>query len=88
MKKSLPAISGPPCPPDNQKNESKTPEKNQSALSAPMRAQPGLANYTCPSGKLHFEFAGYFAFGAAVFVSVVAAVTVANHDVPLMLGGF
>ena len=40
------------------------------------------------SGKLHSRFAGYMAFGAAVLVSMIAAVTVASHDVPLMLGGF
>lgn len=40
------------------------------------------------SGKLHSRFAGYMAFGAAVFVSLMAAATVAIHDVPLMLGGF
>ena len=40
------------------------------------------------SGKLHSGFAGYMAFGAAVLVSVIAAATVASHDVPLMLGGF
>jgi len=28
------------------------------------------------------------AFGAAVFVSLMAAATVASHDVPLMFGGF
>ena len=40
------------------------------------------------SGKLHSGFAGYMAFGAAVFVSVMAAAAVASHDLPLMLGGF
>lgn len=40
------------------------------------------------SGKLHSRFAGYMAFGAAVFVSLMAAATVASHDVPLLLGGF
>lgn len=40
------------------------------------------------SGKLHSRFAGHMAFGAAVLVSLVAAATVASHDVPLMLGGF
>ena len=40
------------------------------------------------SGKLHSRLAGYMAFGAAVLVSVIAAATVASHDVPLMLGGF
>ena len=40
------------------------------------------------SGKLHSSFAGHIAFGAAVFVLLMAAATIASHDVPLMLGGF
>jgi hypothetical protein len=40
------------------------------------------------SGKLHPRFAGHIAFGTAVFVSLMAAATIASHDVPLILGGF
>ena len=41
------------------------------------------------SGKLHSSrFGGYMAFVAAACVSIMAAATVASHDLPLMLGGF
>ena len=43
---------------------------------------------TYQSGKLHSRFAGYMVFGAAVFISLMAAAAVASHDLPLMLGGF
>jgi len=88
MKKSPPAISGPPFPPDNLANRCRTLKKNQPALSAQMKAPRVHASYTCRSGKLYSQFAGYLAFGAAVFASVAAAVAVASHNVPLMLGEF
>lgn len=53
-----------------------------SSLSLP----PG-ARRARQSGRLHPRLASCLAFLAAVFVSLLAAATVASHDVPLMLGG-
>jgi len=49
--------------------------------------QQGANARVCQSGKFDSEFAPYIAFVIAVFVSFIAAVTVASHDLPFMLGG-
>ena len=40
------------------------------------------------SGKIDFRLATCMAFGAVVFVSLMAAAVVASHDMTLMPGGF
>lgn len=39
-------------------------------------------------GKLHAQLAAFMAFLTAVLLCVMAAATVASHDLPLLLGGF
>lgn len=87
MNQSLPAVSVPAGLPVNLAAERKTPVKDDAP--AIKREGRSIARARArQSGKLHSRFAGYMAFGAAVFVSMIAAATVASHDVPLMLGGF
>jgi len=84
----LPAISTPVQDPVNPTGECKKTVKGGAAPDA-HREEKRTSGYRArQSGKLHSRFAGYMAFGAAVFVSLMAAATVASHDVPLMLGGF
>lgn len=88
MNKSLPAVSVPVGPPVNLAVECKKPVEDGLAPAAKCEGQRVARVRARQSGKLHTRFAGYMAFGAAVFVSMIAAATVASHDVPLMLGGF
>ena len=88
MKKSLPAFSHPACQPVRQASECvvfdgsrPTPARQPQQLQAARRGAR-------QSGKIHSLFAACMAFGAAVVVSLMAAVAVAGHDMPLMLGGF
>jgi len=48
--------------------------------------QQGATARKCQSGKFYSRFAPYIAFVIAVLVSFIAAVTVASHDLPFMLG--
>lgn len=68
-------------PPDARRAEDKD------ACSGKLQASSSLVMRGRQSGRLHPRLAPYLAFLAAVFVSLVAAATVASHDVPLMLGG-
>ena len=88
MKKSLPAISITAGLPVNTAVECNKPVKDGPAPTTKREGQRIARFRTRQSGKLHSRFAGYLAFGAAVCVSMIAAATVASHDVPLMLGGF
>ena len=86
MNKSLSAVSVPVSQPASLAAERKKPvQGGQTAKREEQRIRGFIARQ---SGKLHSRFAGHMAFGAAVFVSMIAAATVASHDVPLMLGGF
>ena len=88
MKKSLPAISVPAGLPVNTAVVCNKPVEDGPSPTT-KREGPRIARFrTCQSGKMHSRFAGYLAFGAAVCVSMIAAATVASHDIPLMLGGF
>lgn len=84
MNNSIPAVSVRIGPPANMAAECKKP----SVYGTPPNVQPTASLSACQSGKLHSQFAGYMAFGAAALVAMIAAATVASHDVPLMLGGF
>lgn len=57
-----------------------------------MKIQPAIlstaASRSRQAGKLNARLGAWLAFGAAVFVSIVAAVAVASHELPLSLGGF
>jgi hypothetical protein len=88
MNKSLPADSVSAGLPVNPAVESK--QFVEDGPVQPARCEGGrIARFRArQSGKLHSRFAAYMAFGAAVVISMMAAVTVASHDVPLMLGGF
>ncbi|WP_029525302.1 hypothetical protein [Polaromonas glacialis] len=86
MNKSLSAVSVPVGQPASLAAERKKPFQGGQTAKREEQRIPGFR--VRQSGKLHSRFAGYMAFGAAVFVSMIAAATVASHDVPLMLGGF
>ena len=88
MKKSLPAISGPPCLPDHSANGCQKLDENQPAPAVRLKVPRAIARCTSQSGKLHSQFAAYLAFAAAVLVSLLAVFTVVSHDLPLMLWGF
>ena len=88
MKKSLPAILVSAGLPANTAVECNKPVED-GPLPTTKREEHKITRFrTRQSGKLHSRFAGYLAFGAAVCVSMIAAATVASHDIPLMLGGF
>ncbi len=61
--------------------------EDNEACSGKLQASSSLVMRARQSGGLHPRLAPYLAFVAAVLVSLVAAATVASHDVPLMLGG-
>ena len=66
--------------------EAKTVKKNPPAGGMSGKQQAGSSR-VYQSGKFDSKFAPYIAFVIAVFVSFIAAVTVASHDLPLVLGG-
>lgn len=43
---------------------------------------------SCQAGKLDARLGAWLAFGAAVCVSIIAAVAVTSNELPLSLGGF
>ena len=88
MKKSLPAISVTAGLPANMAVKCNKPVEDGPSPTTKREGHKIARFRTRQSGKLHSRFAGYLAFGAAVCVSMIAAATVASHDVPLMLGGF
>ncbi|MDB5845730.1 MAG: hypothetical protein JWP79_3040 [Polaromonas sp.] len=57
-------------------------------MKTPLATRATSASRNCQAGKLDAQLGGYLAFGATVFVSIVAAAAVASNDLPLMLGGF
>lgn len=61
--------------------------EDKDACSGKPQALSSLVMRARQAGRLHPRLAPYLAFAAAVLVCVVAAATVASHDVPLMLGG-
>ncbi|MBG6074325.1 hypothetical protein [Polaromonas sp. CG_9.11] len=84
----LPAISIPVKSSSNLTREPKKPVERGVRPDAYRERPRTASSRTRQSGKLHSRIAGFMAFVAAVFVSMIAAVTVASHDDPLMLGGF
>ena len=88
MNKSLPAVSVSAGPPAKQAFDYKKSVEDGPVPAARCEGRRIARFRARQSGKLHSRFAAYMAFGAAVFISMIAAVTVASHDVPLMLGGF
>lgn len=61
--------------------------EDKGACSGKLQASSSPVMRARQSGRLHPRLAPYLAFLAAVLVSLLAAATVASHDVPLMLGG-
>ena len=83
MKKSHTA-----CQPVRQTPECTTFDEHRPALDGQPQQWQAVHSNTRQSGKIHSLFTACMAFGAAVFVSLMAAATVASYDMPLMLGGF
>lgn len=84
----LPVISSPIKPSVNLVGKCKKPAEVRTSPNAHRARQKACSLRARQSGKLHSRFAGHMAFGAAVFVSLMAAATVASYDLPLIFGGF
>lgn len=75
-------------PSASQADECKTPQKDcHSAAAVPSR-QRATGVWAPQLGKLHAPLAAFMAFLVVVLLCVMAAATVASHDLPLLFGGF
>ena len=88
MKKSFPALSHAACQPVRQTGECMAFDQQRQAPEGQPQLLQAVRRGARQSGKIHSLLAACMAFGAAVFVSLIAAAVVASHDMTLMPGGF
>ena len=88
MKNSLLNRWALPGPSASRAGECKTMQKDCRRAVAMRKRQRAIGAGALQLRKLHAQPAASMAFLAAVLLCVMAAATVASHDLPLLLGGF